>query len=94
MLGWPWHQIQQRGTYSAEVHERARDIQQIYTTDDLELAARLLEKYNVKYVVVGDLERVFYPGDGTGKFDIIAQQGAAAKVFDSGHTAIYLLAGW
>ena len=91
VLGWPWHQIQQRGEYSAEVHERARNVQQIYTTVDLERAMRLMASYDVKYVVVGDLERIFYPGDGLGKFDIMAQLGAAAKVFDNGHTAIYRL---
>ena len=91
VLGWPWHQIQQRGTYSAEVHERARDIQQIYATGDLERAQRLLALYDVKYVVVGELERVFYPGEGLSKFDIMAQLGAAAKVFDNGRTAIYRL---
>ena len=91
VLGWPWHQIQQRGTYSAEVHKRAKNIQEIYTTGHLERALRLLALYDVKYVVVGDLERVFYPGDGLSKFDIMARLGAAAKVFDNGHTTIYLL---
>ena len=89
ILGWPWHQIQQRGAYSSEVQERARDIHRIYTTDDLEQASLLMESYGVKYVVVGDLERIFYPGEGLNKFDIMAQLGAAAKVFDNGHTAIY-----
>ena len=91
VLGWPWHQIQQRGTYSTEVHERAKDVRQIYTTNELESALRLLAQYDVKYVVVGDLERVFYHGDVLSKFDIMTQLGAAAKVFDNGHTAIYRL---
>ncbi len=89
VLGWPWHQIQQRGPYSTEVHTRARDIQNIYMTDDLAEAKALLDGYGVRYVVVGDLEQIFYPGEGLGKFDIMAQLGAAAKVFDNGHTAIY-----
>ena len=91
VLGWPWHQIQQRGTYSAEIHDRARDIHQIYTTDDLERATRLLVRYNVQYVVVGELERVFYSGDGLNKFDIMAQLGTASRVFDNGQTVIYRL---
>ena len=89
VLGWPWHQIQQRGPYGSEVQARAADIQLIYTTDDLAKAKALLDGYGVRYVVVGDLERIFYPGEGLGKFDIMAQLGAASKVFDNGHTAIY-----
>ncbi len=89
VLGWPWHQIQQRGPYGTEVHTRAADVRQIYTTDDLAEAKELLDDYGVRYVVVGDLERVFYPGEGLRKFDIMAQLGAAPKVFDNGHTAIY-----
>ena len=91
VLGWPWHQIQQRRPYATEVHDRARDIERIYTTTDLPRVQELLAGYGVKYVVVGDLERVFYPGEGLSKFDIMAGQGAAAKVFDNGHTAIYQL---
>ncbi len=91
VLGWPWHQIQQRGAYSWEVHERAKDVSVIYTTSNLARAQELLSKYDVAFVVVGDLERVFYPGEGPGKFDIMAQQGFVARVFDNGHTAIYQL---
>ena len=89
VLGWPWHQIQQRGPYSGEVHVRAKDVEQIYTTENVQQARELLDRYDVTYVVVGDLERVFYPGEGLGKFDIMAQQNTAARVFDNGHTAIY-----
>ena len=91
VLGWPWHQIQQRGPFGTEVHARAVDIELIYSTDDLAEAKALLDNYGVQYVVVGDLERVFYPAEGLVKFDIMAQLGAAAKVFDNGHTAIYQL---
>jgi len=89
VLGWPWHQIQQRGPYGTEVHTRAADVEKIYMTEDLSEAKTLLDGYGVQYVVLGDLERIFYPGDGLGKFDIMAQLGAATKVFDNRHTAIY-----
>jgi uncharacterized membrane protein len=89
VLGWPWHQMQQRGPYGTEVQTRAADIEEIYMSDDLSQAKTLLDGYGVRYVVVGDLERIFYPGDGLGKFDIMAQLGAATIVFDNGHTAIY-----
>ncbi len=89
VLGWPWHQIQQRGPYATEVLERAEDVERIYSTDDLAEAQSLLDSYGVRYVVVGDLERIFYPAEGLVKFDIMAQLGAAARVFDNGHTVVY-----
>ena len=91
VLGWPWHQIQQRGPYSTEVHDRAQEIRQIYSTVSVARAQEMLAGYQVKFVVVGDLERVLYPGEGLAKFAIMAQQGAATKVFDNGRTAIYRL---
>ena len=51
----------------------------------------MLVRYNVQYVVVGELERVFYSGDGLNKFDIMAQLGTASRVFDNGQTVIYRL---
>ena len=91
VLGWPWHQIQQRGPYSGEVFERAQAVSHIYTTPDVQSALELLQNYRVEYVVLGDLERIFYPGEGLHKFDIMAQEGIAARVFDNGHTTIYQL---
>ena len=93
VLGWPWHQIQQRGVYSDEIQVRAGHIREMYETEDLELAESLLRQYDVRYVVVGDLERIFYPGDGLAKFDRMAERGAATRVFDNGHVTIYQLAG-
>ena len=93
VLGWPWHQIQQRGVYSDEIRVRAGHVREMYETEDLELAESLLRQYDVRYVVVGDLERIFYPGDGLAKFDRMAERGAATRVFDNGHVTIYQLAG-
>ncbi len=91
VLGWPWHQVQQRGPYRSEVYDRAADIATIYNTEDLSLAQSLLKRYGVEYVVVGELERIHYPGDGVGKFATLATQGAADLVFDNGSTAVYRL---
>ena len=84
VIGWPWHQIQQRDAYSFAIGERARDVQEMYVTTDSERAVELLRQYRVKYVVVGDLERINYPGDGLGKFDDLGE-----KVFENQGTAIF-----
>ena len=84
VLGWPWHQIQQRTAYSSTIQERARDVREMYETIDVERTLELLRQYRVKYVVIGDLERITYPGEGLRKFDELAK-----KVFDNQGTAIY-----
>ena len=84
VLGWPWHQIQQRTAYSSTIQERARDVREMYETIDVERTLELLRQYRVKYVVIGDLERITYPGEGLRKFDEMAK-----KVFDNQETAIY-----
>ena len=84
VIGWPWHQIQQRTAYSFAIGERARDVREMYVTTDPERAVELLRQYRVGYVVVGDLERITYPGDGLGKFDDLGE-----KVFENQGTAIF-----
>ncbi len=89
VLGWPWHQIQQRGPYSDEVYDRAWDVRLIYDTGNLNLAKDLLSQYQVRFVIVGDLERTLYSAEGLAKFDIMVQEGDAVLKFDNGHVAIY-----
>lgn len=59
VLGWEGHEWQWRPD-PAPIVGRARDIETIYTTLDVEEALRLLHKYDVRYVVVGPLERQRY----------------------------------
>jgi len=84
VIGWPWHQIQQRTAYSFAIADRARDVREMYETTDNQRALELLRQYRVKYVVVGDLERINYVGDGLNKFETLGR-----KVFENQGTAIY-----
>jgi YYY domain-containing protein len=59
VLGWPGHEVQWRGTAEPQ-GTRQDDIATLYTTDNWELARSILEKYNIRYVVVGGLERQAY----------------------------------
>jgi uncharacterized membrane protein len=59
VLGWYYHEAQWRGgdpKALAEVRQRYADINTIYNTTDIEEARRLLAKYKVKYVFVGQIE--------------------------------------
>ena len=69
VVGWEWHQIQQRGVHGREVSRRVDDVDTIYSTRSTQEAERLLRKYDVSYVYVGQLERLYYPEAGIRKFD-------------------------
>jgi uncharacterized membrane protein len=70
VMGWNWHQRQQRGYLSTnEIYNRIDSITLFYNTTDAEEAVKFLKTYNVSYFIVGQLERAYYPGDGLNKFE-------------------------
>ncbi len=89
VLGWPWHQIQQREAYAFAIHDRARHVREIYETSDSDRAIDLLRQYEVSYVVVGDLERIYYDGEGLNKFKEMGKSGLSRKVFENQGVVIY-----
>ena len=89
VLGWPWHQIQQRMRYHYAVRGRAAVVRELYSTLDRERALDLLRQYEVKYVVIGDLERTYYPDHGLGKYDRFVRDGVARVAYENGGTRIY-----
>ena len=69
VIGWNWHQRQQRAINPAEwVFSRVDDVEAFYSTSDLMVAERLIQKYEIDYVVIGQLERSIYPKAGIEKF--------------------------
>ena len=92
VLGWPWHQIQQRTDYSAEILRRADNVGTMYNTRDIELARALMREYDVTYVVIGELERVLYDDRGLEKFVRMDELGHAELVFRNQGIDIYQLA--
>jgi len=70
VIGWDWHQKQQRSVLPGPmIDQRIQDVQTIYTGSDLKETMRLLDQYDVQYIYVGALERIYYAGDGLNKFD-------------------------
>ncbi len=88
VVGWEWHQIQQRGVHGREVSRRVDDVNTIYSTRNAQEAARLLRKYNVSYVYVGQLERLYYPEAGIRKFDD-GMAGVLERVYAGERATIY-----
>jgi uncharacterized membrane protein len=61
VLGWRWHQFQQRvSTESNAVDLRLFDITAFYLTQSVEEARAFLDQYEVGYIIVGGLERTYY----------------------------------
>ena len=89
VLGWPWHQIQQRTDYADEIHRRARGVQELYNTTRAARAQELLHEYEVEYIVVGELERVYYLAAGLQKFDDMAGAGSLQLVHQNPGVKIY-----
>lgn len=62
VLGWIGHENQWRGG-SEEIGSRQQDMQTLYCSQDWDTARSLLDRYNIRYVFVGLLERSTYsPG--------------------------------
>jgi uncharacterized membrane protein len=67
--GWQWHQEQQRTKFAEAVRIRQGDVNEFYTTTSIGDAREILEKYDVEWVIVGSVERNYYPDSGLRKFD-------------------------
>ena len=92
IIGWNWHQIQQRHGEQFAVGERQSDLDTLYTTRSTTMAAEVLQRYGVEYIVVGELERLYYPAPGLDKFETMADQGVV-KVYSNAQVDIYRVEG-
>ena len=89
VVGWNWHQRQQRNlTPHAWVFDRVEDVNTFYDTTDLAAARDFLREYDVEYIVVGQLERAKYLPEGIEKFPAAAGV-LWEEVYSSGDTAVY-----
>lgn len=67
VIGWSNHELVRRGILFTE---RVNDVNEIYSATDMDKALKLAEKYNIKYIIVGNKEREKYP-EGLEKFDTL-----------------------
>jgi len=89
VIGWNWHQRQQRATISEElIQGRISEVNEFYLTTDPDRAQEILEKFGVQYIIVGQLEQALYPGPGLLKFT--SMEGVLwQEVFRTDDTVIY-----
>ena len=88
VLGWDWHQRQQRGDLAHMVDLRARQVDDFYADPDARQALRFLQTYGVEYVILGRLERLYYPEEGLRKLGI-GLGGALEPVFSNPGLTIF-----
>ena len=83
VIGWPGHESQWRGGY--QFHgTREEDVRTLFKSSDWEQTQQILKAYNVKYVYVGELERMTYQPIFDGKFDAFME-----LVFQNDRVRIY-----
>jgi YYY domain-containing protein len=88
VVGWNWHQRQQRGIMSTWVEQRVAEVGDFYNSIDINFFQNFLKTYDVKYIVVGQLERAEYTPEGIAKFQQYKGKYWRA-IYRDGNTAIY-----
>ena len=88
VVGWNFHQRQQRAFTSMWVEERVAAVGNFYNSIDEKFTSDFLKGYAVKYIIVGQLERAAYTPEGIAKFE--QWDGRLWKsVYSDGQTTIY-----
>ena len=94
VIGWDWHQKQQRSIVDGGIIDRRIDtVRAIYNTFDAKDALTQLKRFRVSYIYVGELERAFYDPQGLTKFDAMVNQGLLELVYENGAVKIYKVKG-
>ncbi|HAE60297.1 MAG TPA: hypothetical protein DCG54_12530 [Anaerolineae bacterium] len=83
IMGWGGHQLQWRGGSEAFAG-RQEDIRLLYEIPSWEKTSEILARYNVRYVVIGDLERRTYQVNEQKFINL-------PEIFRSGDTVVYLV---
>lgn len=90
IIGWSGHQRQQRNALPNNgVDERINAVRQLYAGTDVYRALEIIDRYNVSYIYVGALERLYYDAAGIAKFGEMAQAGLLEPVYDAAGVQIY-----
>ncbi|MBI5351288.1 MAG: helix-hairpin-helix domain-containing protein [Chloroflexi bacterium] len=82
VVGWSWHVRQHNSLLDGAIIDRLIDsVNTFYNTNDIQAAGQFLDRYQVQYIILGDLERSYYNADGINKFQEMVNQGTLKIVF-------------
>jgi YYY domain-containing protein len=70
VMGWQGHEVQ----WQHDPGTRAADVKQLYETPDTATAQALIDRYGVRYVVVGPIEQTTYGDAGAAKWDQLGER--------------------
>ncbi|HNR96236.1 MAG TPA: DUF2298 domain-containing protein [Anaerolineae bacterium] len=90
IIGWSWHQRQQRSAMPGQwIDQRLRDVQQLYSDSSPDAAMEIIKRYDVRYVYVGEVERIYYPDFGLRKFEEMRANGLLELAYHNEQVSIY-----
>jgi uncharacterized membrane protein len=90
VIGWDWHQTQQRAGYGQLIERRKQDVEQMLgSRASFDTIRPLLDKYRVRYVYVGELERTYYDASALRKFEQAAAEGKLTVAYQAYGVTIY-----
>ncbi len=90
VIGWQWHQRQQRAAVGDHVvYARDNDVALFYRTPDVNIARQLLRRYQPRYILLGELERIYYGTQGLAKFDALVEAGELRVAWRNARVVIY-----
>jgi len=75
VIGWDWHQRQQRVGYANTVTDRRVEVDKFFDNSQRSMALKTLDKYDVRYVYIGEMERAKYSEAGLKKFEKMETDG-------------------
>jgi len=87
IVGWDYHQRQQRPPQAPAVDQRVREVQSAYRTANPQEAYDIFRRYGASYFVVGLLERAYFPegqdkwASGEGKLWTVVYRNPGAQIY-------------
>ena len=71
------------------IDERESDLKEFYSSPSIDTAIDFLRKYRVSYVIVGQVERLYYPEEGIAKFAQQMEGRELELVYENPEVQIY-----
>lgn len=90
VLGWNWHQRQQRtiDPLTRFVQQREANIRYFYESNDIPSVLNLVRYYDIEYIITSDMEIAMFPG-GIEKFNRMVELNLLSIVYQHGIGLIY-----
>lgn len=90
IVGYNWHQKQQRQVVGHDVVDRRlNDVREFYTTADETRLRALIRKYNVEYIYFGEMEEAYYGPEARARFGNMAERGLLELVYRNEQVQIF-----